>query len=211
MARVVLDAVGIKSAYVAPASALAYLNFVDADTGDGNAFVATGREILLARNTSTATPVNDENLNQSPDVGANEIIALTLAGVPVPGSLVITDASSPPQVVEDDGNGTLVGDVGTGGTKTVDYVTGAISFSFAAAPVEDILADYATGTNKTVTVTSVANAKNRTGNITARKVGAGQVVALPFFKLPGWVQTDGAIYFSGEDANIEFAVLRLPG
>lgn len=212
MARTVLEVVNLKGAYQPSASALAVLRFIPADTGDGNAFVATGREVVLVRNVQAATPVEDEDITPSPPPAANEAIEVTLvADPPAPGSLVLSDASSPPQVIRDDGNGVLSGDVGTGGTNTVDYVTGDVSFSFAAEPVGPILANYATGTNKTVTAVSVANAKNRTGDITARKVGAGQVVALPFFKREGWVQSDGAIYLTGEDADVEFCVLRLPG
>ncbi|MDP6545922.1 MAG: lamin tail domain-containing protein, partial [Phycisphaerae bacterium] len=48
------------------------------------------------------------------------------------GSIQFTDGS---QVVTDDGNGNLVGDVNPGGDNEIDYDTGAFSLTLAAAPV----------------------------------------------------------------------------
>jgi hypothetical protein len=63
---------------------------------------------------------------------------------------------------------------------------------------------------KTFTVPSTANVRGRTGPITAHSLKAGEMVFLPFFKSAGWADADGKIALTGEDANIEFAVLRLP-
>jgi len=65
-----------------------------------------------------------------------------LAEVPVePGSVVITDGV---ETFADDGFGRLTGD--DGGSGTVDYVTGTVAVTFAAAPAEgeDVTADYVT-------------------------------------------------------------------
>jgi len=48
------------------------------------------------------------------------------------GSIQFTDGS---QVVTDDGNGNLVGDLNPGGDNVIDYDTGAFSLTLAAAPV----------------------------------------------------------------------------
>ena len=47
------------------------------------------------------------------------------------GSLSVTDGS---QVAQDDGNGALIGDVDPAGVNTIDYITGAIDVTLAAAP-----------------------------------------------------------------------------
>ncbi len=55
----------------------------------------------------------------------------TLSFSPIrPGTVVVTDGT---QVLSDNGNGVLIGDVG-GGANTVNYQTGAIAVSFAGAP-----------------------------------------------------------------------------
>lgn len=68
---------------------------------------------------------------------------LTLGYKPViPRKLVITAGT---QVVRDDGNGNLVGDVGAPGggvTNTINYITGQLSVRFAAATTESPRAEY---------------------------------------------------------------------
>ena len=46
-------------------------------------------------------------------------------------TVTITDGT---QVAYDDGDGNLIGDVDSGGTNTVDYITGAVDVTFATAP-----------------------------------------------------------------------------
>jgi hypothetical protein len=63
-------------------------------------------------------------------------------GPVVPGTLVITDGV---QVVRDDRNGNIVGDVGAPGggvTNTIDYLTRHLSFRFAAAATGVVVANY---------------------------------------------------------------------
>lgn len=65
-----------------------------------------------------------------------------LSYIPVrPSSIQITDGT---QVVTDDGNGALVGDVNPGGTNTINYDTGAFDVTFAANPGagDAIVGDY---------------------------------------------------------------------
>jgi len=62
---------------------------------------------------------------------------------------------------------------------------------------------------KTFTAPSVANARGRFGAITAHSLKAGEMAFLPYFKRDGWT-TGTTIALTGEDANIEFAVVRLP-
>ena len=62
----------------------------------------------------------------------------------------------------------------------------------------------------TVTVTSVANSKGRTGHITAFSVPASKEYILPFFAMDGWKQTNGYIYLDMSTTDISFCVQRLP-
>jgi hypothetical protein len=161
---------------------------------------------------------------------ANIEIAGALANVPVrPGSVTIVDETGAPQSITDDGNGNLTGDVGAGGTNTIDYETGAYSFSFAANVVGDVSADYthtgsryaateretvlvknAAGGAKTVTVKSQPNRLGRTADITAYSIAAGAIVPLPDLRRDGWVDAEGYVRLDVEDENIQFAVLRRP-
>lgn len=63
---------------------------------------------------------------------------------------------------------------------------------------------------RTFTLTSVVDASNRTGDVTAYSVGAGLVAV---FKVDasasGWRQTDGYMYITGSHAEMLFGVVRL--
>ena len=62
---------------------------------------------------------------------------------------------------------------------------------------------------KTVTFTSIVDTLNRTGDITAYSVGAGEIAIFGPFKAVGWSHS-GQVWMDGEDANIKFAVITLP-
>lgn len=62
----------------------------------------------------------------------------------------------------------------------------------------------------TVTVNSVADAQNRTGDIATYSIPAGTIAALGPFKQPGWVQTDGKVYMEASNVAIKYAVIALP-
>jgi len=63
---------------------------------------------------------------------------------------------------------------------------------------------------QTVTITSVADDKNRTGDITTYSVGAGEYAVFPCLAVDGWRQTDGNLDIEASAADVMFAVLRLP-
>lgn len=66
-------------------------------------------------------------------------------------------------------------------------------------------------TAKTYTLTSVANVRGRTKDITAESLAAGVWKVLgPFTAKEGWQQIGGGCLISGEDNNIKFGVLVLP-
>jgi hypothetical protein len=61
---------------------------------------------------------------------------------------------------------------------------------------------------KTVTFTSKADDKNRTGDVSAYSLGAGEI-AMFRFKKAGWMQSDGKIYMEAESSDIKYAVIQL--
>ena len=62
---------------------------------------------------------------------------------------------------------------------------------------------------KTFTISSAADDRRRTGDITAYSVGVGEIAGFRFKKQVGWRQTDGYVYIEGESADIFFCVVQL--
>lgn len=81
---------------------------------------------------------------------------------------------------------------------------------FAYTGKEVILArNVSADTNFDVIITSLASSRtNRTGTIT-KEVPFGEQIIIGPLGNDGWRQTDGTLHFAGEDASIEFAVVRL--
>lgn len=67
------------------------------------------------------------------------------------------------------------------------------------------------GTN-TVTITSVANAKGRSENLTAYEITGTEIAVWTggLTNEAGWKQTDGTIIATASSTNVSFAVLKLP-
>lgn len=61
---------------------------------------------------------------------------------------------------------------------------------------------------QTVTISSVADAQNRKGDITAFSFAAGEFGAIQV-PVAGWRQPDGQLYFAATATDVAFAVLRL--
>jgi len=83
--------------------------------------------------------------------------------------------------------------------------------SFACTGREILLMRNDAGSN-TVTITSVANAKNRSENLAAYAITGAEIAVwcggLTLEK--GWRQTDGTILVTASATDVSFAVLRLP-
>ena len=64
----------------------------------------------------------------------------------------------------------------------------------------------------TITIDSVADEKNRTGDITSYSMAAGDYAAFTVGMTndKGWKQTGGVIHVDTNNAGIKLAVLRLP-
>lgn len=94
----------------------------------------------------------------------------------------------------------------------------SLDFAFAAADAtnkeqfactgrEIILAQNSGAGARTITVTSVANGQNRTGDITSYSIGAGQFAAFKV-AIEGWRQSDGNVYIEAEHAEVKWVILR---
>lgn len=82
--------------------------------------------------------------------------------------------------------------------------------SFVASGNDLVLAWNTDGVNPhTVTASSVADEKKRTGDVTAYSIGAGEIVVLGPFKKAGWMQPSGHVHLDASDAAVKFAVIAL--
>lgn len=61
----------------------------------------------------------------------------------------------------------------------------------------------------TVTVTSKADGRNRTGDITTYSLEAGDVMAFKIDNAEGWQQADGFLYLEASNASVLFAIINL--
>lgn len=61
----------------------------------------------------------------------------------------------------------------------------------------------------TITLTSVADERKRTGDITTYSIAAGKQAAFLLDQQAGWAQTDGNFYLAGSDVSIQFCIMRL--
>jgi hypothetical protein len=103
-----------------------------------------------------------------------------------------------------------------------DYSVGdAADFTFLAADVanmeqfvstgkEMILARNVGGGPFLITVNSVNDPFNRTGDIVDYSLGALEFAMFGPFDRTGWKQVGGFIFFEANNVAIEFAVIRLP-
>lgn len=75
-----------------------------------------------------------------------------------------------------------------------------------------VIIENPTGGALTVTVTSVVDEKNRSGNLTAYSIGAGEKAYLPMglTNQKGWKDTSQRINLVVSGAGLTIAVLRLP-
>lgn len=62
----------------------------------------------------------------------------------------------------------------------------------------------------TITINSVNTPFGRKGDVTAYSLGANEFAMFGPFEITGWIQTDGNLYFEADNANIQFAVIKLP-
>lgn len=67
------------------------------------------------------------------------------------------------------------------------------------------------GSTYTYTVTSKADERGRTGNITTQSILAGEIHVLDCLSYPGWVQSDEYVYLDASNVAVKFGVIRTKG
>jgi hypothetical protein len=76
---------------------------------------------------------------------------------------------------------------------------------------EVLLIQNSGGSSYTVTLTSAPDADNRTNDVSAYALAAGDVAAFSFRGgVQGWKQSDGTVHFIANNAAVKFAVLTFP-
>lgn len=96
-------------------------------------------------------------------------------------------------------------------TWTASGADFADGFSFTNTGREILLVRNDNAGAQTITISSVANGHNRTGDITTYSIGIGEYAWFGPFKPEGWNQTGTqVIYGAVTAADLYFAVCRLP-
>lgn len=100
--------------------------------------------------------------------------------------------------------------LGAGSAAFVFTAPDAVNFNSFVATGRELLLVNNTGTTATITVHSVVDPSNRTGDITTYSVAGSTFAVLGPFKLPGWQQADGTIWVDCSAVGVTLAVVRLP-
>lgn len=106
-----------------------------------------------------------------------------------------------------------------GGFPTLQPAADSLDVVFTAADISnlnqfrletgDIVLAWNSGASPyTVTLTSVVDEKNRTGDVTAYSLAAADVMVFGPLQQKGWRQTDGFMYLQASNALVKFAILR---
>lgn len=104
----------------------------------------------------------------------------------------------------------------TAGSMTLTPIAADITnkAKFTVTGKEILVVVNANASPATVTITSVPDERNRTGDITTYSVAAGDTVPKVMFfgpvQLAGWRQTDGYVYVEASAATLFYGVIRLP-
>lgn len=103
---------------------------------------------------------------------------------------------------------------GTVAANALDYVFAASDSSngnyFVGTGRELILVQNADAGAQTFTLTSIADPYGRLGSITTYSLSAGEFAMFWLGALVGWDQGGGQIYLDSSNANIKFAIIRMP-
>jgi hypothetical protein len=107
----------------------------------------------------------------------------------------------------------VVGGYGTYSADGADFTWTAADVANGnqvAATNNDLVLAYNSGaTPYTVTISSVADPFNRTGDITTYSLAAGEYGVFGPFPNLGWKQSDGYLYLAASNASVRFAVIAL--
>lgn len=114
---------------------------------------------------------------------------------------------------------TLTKQIPAGPYPTLPVAANALDLTETAADVvnkeqfkpsgDDLVIAHNTGASAyTITFTSTADERKRTGDVSAYSLGAGEIAAFRI-KKPGWMQADGFVYIEANNAAVKWAVLQL--
>ena len=81
--------------------------------------------------------------------------------------------------------------------------------SFRASNNDLVIAHNTDSVAHSVTITSVQDPYNRTGDISSESIAAGEIRIFGPFRAQGWQQPDGHIYLEADDATVELGVVKL--
>ena len=81
---------------------------------------------------------------------------------------------------------------------------------FVAAGKDLLVIHNTSESNYTFTVTSSADERGRTKDITTEAINAGVHKIVGPLELTGWVQPDGKIYVAASNAAVKFGIVALP-
>jgi hypothetical protein len=80
--------------------------------------------------------------------------------------------------------------------------------TFAATGNEILLFQNSDSASHTITISSVADALGRTGDIATYAIAAGVIAAIEMKQLAGWLQSGGVVNLTASSALVLCAVLR---
>lgn len=107
---------------------------------------------------------------------------------------------------------TAPGSYASAGVALVLTAADVANMNQVAAQGNDlVIAQNTDASGHTVTITSAPDPFGRSGNIAAEAIAAGAIRIYGPFKLDGWIQTDGFLYFQADNALVKLAVVKLPG
>jgi hypothetical protein len=105
-------------------------------------------------------------------------------------------------------------DLGTIAGNSLDVVFEAGDSSnknkFKTTGKEVVLIQNVAVAAKTVTFKSVADERNRKGDITAYSLGASEFMLVGPFPLVGWADGNGEVIVEPESVDVKFLVIRFP-
>jgi hypothetical protein len=102
--------------------------------------------------------------------------------------------------------------LGAGSAQLTGQAADAVNFNSTPCTGREMVIVHNTDVGaQTVTFHSVADAFNRTGDITAYSIPAGKKAVFGPFRPSEWRQADGNLYIDASSANVLIDVVTLPG
>jgi len=91
-------------------------------------------------------------------------------------------------------------------------LTAADTVNFNQSPLSGsllLIAQNSGASPYTITISSVVDSRNRTGDISAYSLAAGDIAMFLINQADGWLQADGNLYYQGSNAAVKFALLKI--